>query len=79
MVIPDEYRRADALALVTDLRQAGISVQISPSHAKVAKQFQSAEKSGARFAIIIGEEFPRPKIQSPRQPLRGNLRGRSVS
>ena len=63
MVIPDEYRRADALALVTDLRQAGISVDLPLSHAKVAKQFQSAEKSGARFAIIIGEEFPTVKIK----------------
>ena len=31
--------------------------------AKVAKQFQAAEKAGARFAIIIGEEFPQVKIK----------------
>ncbi len=63
MVIPDEYRRADALALVTNLRRAGISVDLPLSSAKVAKQFQSAEKSGARFAVVIGEEFPLVKIK----------------
>lgn len=63
MVIPDEYRRADALRLVTNLRRAGISVDLPLSNAKVAKQFQAAEKSGARFAIIIGEEFPKVGIK----------------
>ena len=63
MVIPDEFRRADALALVTNLRRAGISVDLPLSNAKVAKQFQSAEKCGARFAVIIGEEFPMVKIK----------------
>ncbi len=63
MVIPDECRRADALALVTELRRAGISVDLPLSSVKVAKQFQAAEKSGARFAVIIGEEFPQVKIK----------------
>ena len=63
MVVPDEANRADALKLVTDLRRAGISTDLPLSAAKVAKQFQSAEKCGARFAIIIGEEFPRVKIK----------------
>jgi len=56
--------RGEALKLVTDLRRAGISVDLPLSNAKVAKQFQSAEKCGARFAIIIGEEFPRVKIKN---------------
>ncbi len=63
MVIPEEYRRGDALRLVTGLRMAGISVDLPLSDMKVAKQFQAAEKSGARFAIIIGEEFPLVKIK----------------
>jgi histidyl-tRNA synthetase len=63
MVIPDESRRPDALRLVTNLRRAGISVDLPLSNAKVAKQFQAAEKCGARFAIIIGEEFPQVKIK----------------
>ena len=64
VVIPEEPRRAAALALVTALRRAGISVDLPLAHAKVAKQFQAAEKSGARFAIIIGEEFPLVKIKT---------------
>lgn len=64
MVIPDEAMRGEALKLITDLRRAGISVDLPLSNAKVAKQFQSAEKCGARFAIIIGEEFPRVKIKN---------------
>jgi histidyl-tRNA synthetase len=63
VVVPDANRRDDALKLVTDLRRAGVSVDLSLAETKVAKQFQAAEKCGARFAIIIGEEFPRVKIK----------------
>ncbi|QTN31529.1 histidine--tRNA ligase [Akkermansiaceae bacterium] len=63
IVVPDEGMRGEALRLVTDLRRAGIAVDLPLSAAKVAKQFQAAEKSGARFAIIIGEEFPQVKIK----------------
>lgn len=63
MVVPDAARRDDALKLVTDLRRAGVSADLPLSDAKVAKQFQAAEKCGARFAVIIGEEFPRVKIK----------------
>ena len=30
---------------------------------KVAKQFQSAEKSGARFALVVGAEYPALKLK----------------
>lgn len=63
MVIPDPAMRGEALLLVTALRTAGIAVDLPLSDAKVNKQFQAAEKSGARFAVIIGEEFPRVKIK----------------
>ena len=63
MVVPDAARRDDALKLVTDLRRAGVSADLPLSEAKVAKQFQAAEKCGARFAVIIGEEFPQVKIK----------------
>jgi histidyl-tRNA synthetase len=32
--------------------------------AKVGKQFQSAEKCGARFAVIVDAEFPSVKIKN---------------
>ena len=63
VVVPDASRRDDALKLVTEMRRAGVSVDLPLSDAKVAKQFQAAEKCGARFAVIIGEEFPRVKIK----------------
>ena len=63
MVVPDASRRDDALKLVTDLRRAGVSADLPLSEAKVAKQFQAAEKCGARFAVVIGQEFPQVKIK----------------
>lgn len=63
MVIPDPAMRSEALMLVTALRAAGIAADLPLSNAKVGKQFQAAEKNGARFAVIIGEEFPQVKVK----------------
>ncbi|MFZ9938121.1 MAG: histidine--tRNA ligase [Luteolibacter sp.] len=63
LVIADEGRRADSLKLVTNLRRAGISADYPLNPAKVAKQFQSAEKSGARFALVVGAEYPELKLK----------------
>jgi len=59
VVVADETMRAVALQLVTGLRRAGISADLPLTPAKVAKQFQSAERSGARFALVVGAEYPR--------------------
>jgi len=63
VVVADEARRADALKLVTDLRRAGLSADLPLNPAKVAKQFQSAEKCGARFALVVGTEYPELKLK----------------
>lgn len=63
LVVADETKRAHALRLVTDLRRAGISADLPMGTPKVAKQFQSAEKSGARFALVIGNEYPQLKLK----------------
>jgi histidyl-tRNA synthetase len=63
VVVADEAKRGESLKLVTDLRRAGISSDLSLNPAKVAKQFQSAEKSGARFALIVGAEYPELKLK----------------
>jgi histidyl-tRNA synthetase len=63
VVIADEAKRGDSLKLVTDLRRAGISADYPLSPAKVAKQFQSAERSGARFALVVGAEYPELKLK----------------
>ena len=63
VVIADDTKRAQSLRLVTDLRRAGISADLPMGNAKVAKQFQSAEKSGARFALVVGTEYPTLKLK----------------
>jgi len=63
IVVADENRRADSLSLLTQLRRAGISADIAMTPAKVAKQFQSAERSGARFALVVGAEYPELKLK----------------
>jgi histidyl-tRNA synthetase len=74
VVVADENRRADSLSLLTQLRRAGLSADIAMTPAKVAKQFQSAERSGARFALVIGAEYPelKLKILSSRSEESGN-------
>ncbi len=63
LVIADEARRSESLKLVTHLRRAGISTDFPLNAVKVAKQFQSAEKSGARFALVVGTEYPELKLK----------------
>lgn len=63
MVFLDEAARVKGLALVTALRRAGISVDLPLSPMKVGKQFQAAEKAGARFAVVIDDHFPVVKVK----------------
>jgi histidyl-tRNA synthetase len=63
VVVADESKRAESLKLVTDLRRAGISTDFPLNAGKVAKHFQNAEKSGARFALVVGAEYPELKLK----------------
>ena len=63
VVVADETMRPQSLRLVTDLRRAGISADLPMGCPKVAKQFQSAEKCGARFALVVGTEYPALKLK----------------
>jgi histidyl-tRNA synthetase len=63
VVVADETRRAQSLKLVTELRRAGIAADFTLTPAKVGKQFQSAERSGARFALTVGAEYPELKLK----------------
>jgi histidyl-tRNA synthetase len=63
IVVADETKRSESLKLATELRRAGISTDLALGNAKVAKQFQSAEKCGARFALVVGAEFPELKLK----------------
>lgn len=63
LVIADEARRPEALELVTALRRNGWRVDLPLNPAKVAKQFQAAEQTGARCAVLIGAEWPRVRLK----------------
>ncbi len=58
LVLADPAREAEAAALAQNLRRAGFRVLTPLAPTKVGKQFQMAEQSGARYAIVIGSEYP---------------------
>ncbi|MFV8270335.1 histidine--tRNA ligase [Flavobacterium sp. GT2N3] len=45
-----------AMKTIKDLRNSGIKVEMYPDNAKIAKQFQHADKRGILFAVIAGEQ-----------------------
>lgn len=45
-----------AMKAIKELRNSGIKVELYPDNAKVAKQFQHADKRGIPFAVIVGDE-----------------------
>ncbi|RZJ75642.1 MAG: histidine--tRNA ligase [Flavobacterium sp.] len=45
-----------ALRAIKELRDAGIKAELYPDNAKIAKQFQHADKRGIAFAVLAGEE-----------------------
>lgn len=45
-----------AMKAISQLRQAGIKAELYPDAAKLAKQFQHADKRGIPFAVLCGDE-----------------------
>lgn len=64
VVVADEAQRPAALAAVQSLRQAGLKIDYPFSPAKIGKQFQAAEEKKARFAVVVGEEYPTVVIKN---------------
>jgi len=64
VVIAKEELRAEAISVVQELRGAGFRIDYSLSPAKVGKQFQAAEQLGARFAVLVGDEWPQVKLKT---------------
>jgi histidyl-tRNA synthetase len=56
VVIAGESLRPQTLKLIHELRDAGIAVDYSLTPAKVGKQFQAADASGARYAVVVGPD-----------------------
>ncbi len=64
VVIAEETRRRESLGLVQSLRDAGWRTDFPLEAAKVGRQFQNAEALGARFAVVIGAEWPALKVKT---------------
>ena len=64
VVVAKEESRAQALAVVQQLRDAGRRVDFALTEAKVGKQFQAAEALGAKWAVVVGEEWPLVKVKA---------------
>ena len=45
-----------ALALARELRAAGLWVELDASGSAFGKQFKRADRSGARWAVVLGDE-----------------------
>jgi histidyl-tRNA synthetase len=58
VIVAKEERRAAAIPVIQELRDGGYRVDYPLEAAKVPKQFQMAEQSGARLAILFGDEWP---------------------
>ena len=63
VIVADETRRTEALGLVQSLRETGWRTDYSLASMKVGKQFQAAETLGARFAVVVGAEWPEVKVK----------------
>ena len=51
-----EQAEAAALVLARSMRTAGLSVELDGSGAAFAKQFKRADRSGARWALVLGDD-----------------------
>jgi len=58
VVVADETKRPQALLTAQTLREAGFRVNYGLTPQKVGKQFQTAETANARFAVVVGAEYP---------------------
>src|SRR6266550_1739507 len=63
LVIAKEEQRGNAIAMMQQLRGRGYRVDYSLAAAKVARQFRLAEQSGARLAVVFGDEWPQVGVK----------------
>ncbi len=63
VVVAKEEQRAHAMAAIQELRDGGYRVDYSLATAKIARQFRLAEQTGARFAIVFGDEWPQVGVK----------------
>ncbi len=64
VVVADEGRRNEALAIVQQLRDAGWRADYPLTPQKMGKQFQQAEAAKAHFAVVVGAEYPTLRVKN---------------
>ena len=64
IVIADESKRSNALSLGHTIRDSGLAADWPLSPMKVNKQFKAADHTLARFALVVGSEFPDLKLKN---------------
>jgi histidyl-tRNA synthetase len=63
IIVADEARRPEAIGLALTLRERGIPADYCLQTVKVGRQFQQAEAVGARYAVVIGQEWPQVRVK----------------
>jgi histidyl-tRNA synthetase len=63
IIVADEARRPEAIGLALSLRERGIPADYCLQSVKVGRQFQQAEAVGARYAVVIGQEWPQVRVK----------------
>lgn len=77
LVLAAPEKRPQMLALASALRDAGVRVDIPLSPAKMGNQLKRAEKIGARYAAIVGDEYPSIELKrlATRESARTDIEG----
>ena len=68
VIVADEARRKEALGIVQMLREANWRVDYPLTPTKMNKQFSAADSLKARFAIIVGQEWPKGVLKVRTHP-----------
>lgn len=64
LVLAAPEMRPQMLSLASALRDAGVRVDLPLSPAKMGNQLKRAEKIGARYAVVIGSEYPEVELKN---------------
>lgn len=63
-VIATEEGRLKAMMLAQQLRDKGWGVLFPLASERIGKQFSAAEQAHARFAVVVGSEWPQVKVKN---------------
>lgn len=64
LVLAAPEMRMQMLSLASTLRDAGLRVDLPLSPAKMGNQLKRAEKIGARYAVVVGAEYPQVELKT---------------